>query len=152
MGTRETARSAFDVFRLRDDMVEDYSSYLNSFLNIKDQRVRDKVESVLKEGQLWPDPLIQMNPNFAPGESLDSLVDRKVLHLWQLRGAQAISGHSGTPAYKPRLALGECEEVRPSGPRECLGVRFYGALVPDGTVEYRHVAACWSPMGRLTEH
>lgn len=80
MSIAEKTGSAFDVFKLRDDMVADYSNYLSSFLNIKDQRVREKVESVLDDGQLWPDPLIQMNPNFAPGESIDSLVQRGVLH------------------------------------------------------------------------
>ncbi len=80
VSTTTKTGSAFDVFKLRDEMVNDYSNYLSSFLNIKDARVREKVESVLNEGQLWPDPLIQMNPNFAPGESIDSLIKRNALH------------------------------------------------------------------------
>src|SRR5215204_5075448 len=34
----------------------------------------------LDEGLLWPDPLIQLNPSFEAGESIDELVDEGVLH------------------------------------------------------------------------
>lgn len=41
MSIAEKTGSAFDVVKLRDDIVGDYSNYLSSFLNIKGQRVRE---------------------------------------------------------------------------------------------------------------
>jgi ATP-dependent helicase YprA (DUF1998 family) len=69
-----------DVFALRDRLVEDYESYVGSFIKIKDARIEDEVVRSLDEGLLWPDPLIQLNPSFEAGESIDELVDEGILH------------------------------------------------------------------------
>jgi ATP-dependent helicase YprA (DUF1998 family) len=69
-----------DVFRLRRRLVDDYGSYMTSFIRIKDERVEDVVLSSLGEGLLWPDPLIQLNPSFEAGETIDELVAEGVLH------------------------------------------------------------------------
>ena len=69
-----------DVFDLRDQLVHDYATYINSFINIQDETVRDYVHSSLRDGVLWPDPLIQLNPAFRPGASIDELVDDGTLH------------------------------------------------------------------------
>ena len=64
-----------EVFALRDRLVGDYESYVGSFIKIKDARIEDEVMRSLDEGLLWPDPLIQLNPSFEAGESIDELVD-----------------------------------------------------------------------------
>ena len=64
-----------DVFALRDRLIEDYSSYIRSFINIQDQRVAEYVRQELERGLLWPDPLIQLNPSFEPGPWVDDLAD-----------------------------------------------------------------------------
>lgn len=69
-----------DVFRLRGQLVEDYSDYIHSFIRIRDERIRNEVESSLASGELWPEPLIQLNPAFAPGGTIDESVDQGVLH------------------------------------------------------------------------
>ena len=69
-----------DVFRLRNELIEDYESYIKSFININDDRIREAVDKELTEGLLWPDPLIQINPNFEPGRSIDELVNANILH------------------------------------------------------------------------
>jgi ATP-dependent helicase YprA (DUF1998 family) len=69
-----------NVFEFRDQLVSDYSDYIQSFINIRNQRIADKVEEELKAGLLWPDPLIQLNPFFEPGETIDELVDTGALH------------------------------------------------------------------------
>ena len=69
-----------DVFGLRNRLIQDYSDYIQSFINIKDARVREYVENNLTKGFLWPDPLIQMNPAFEAGEWIDELVDKGILH------------------------------------------------------------------------
>jgi len=69
-----------DVFGLRNPLIKGYADYIQSFIHIKDSRVREYVEDTLTKGFLWPDPLIQMNPAFEAGEWIDELVDQGVLH------------------------------------------------------------------------
>jgi hypothetical protein len=45
-----------DVFALRDQLVSDYRHYAQSFLTIKDERIREYVRRELDEGLLWPGP------------------------------------------------------------------------------------------------
>lgn len=69
-----------DVFNLREKLVADYASFVKSFINIRDERINKELDSHLAAGLLWPDPLIQLNPCFSPGESIDELVDSTILH------------------------------------------------------------------------
>ena len=69
-----------DVFELRNRLVEDYGSYVRSFIRIKDVRIEAEVKESLDEGLLWPDPLIQLNPSFETGDRIVELVDEGVLH------------------------------------------------------------------------
>lgn len=69
-----------DVFELRRKLVEEYGDYVGSFIRIKDGRVANAVESSLDAGLLWPDPLIQLNPSFEPGETVDELASDGSLH------------------------------------------------------------------------
>lgn len=69
-----------DVFNLRSQLIDDYSAYISSFINIKDERIYDHVHQKLQTGALWPDPLIQLNPTFEPGAWIDDLVHAKTLH------------------------------------------------------------------------
>lgn len=71
---------SMNVFELRDKLIADYESYIRSFVTIRDTRIREYVERSLSSGLLWPEPLIQLNPSFEQGESVDSLVSRGVLH------------------------------------------------------------------------
>lgn len=63
-----------DVFDLRNRLVEDYARYTRSFIKIADQRIRDKVDGALDDGALWPEPLLQLNPTFLSGGTIDDLV------------------------------------------------------------------------------
>src|SRR5690349_7674419 len=69
-----------NVFRLRDQLVGQYSHYVKSFIQIRDQRISDHVSQRLDEGMLWPEPLIQLNPSFEPGAWIDDLTKEGVLH------------------------------------------------------------------------
>jgi ATP-dependent helicase YprA (DUF1998 family) len=69
-----------DVFDLRGQVIGDYGSYVRSFLTIKDQRIDQLVEQELVGGHLWPEPLIQLNPCFEPGDPLTQLVKAGELH------------------------------------------------------------------------
>lgn len=69
-----------NVFDLRNQLVHDYRSYISSFIQIRDEKIRAYVEDQLKQGLLWPEPLIQLNPAFQPAHYVDELVDLGVLH------------------------------------------------------------------------
>ena len=63
-----------DVFELRERLIEDYGSYVRSFIRVRDPEIRRRVDEELDGGLLWPEPLIQLNPAFEPGEYIDDLV------------------------------------------------------------------------------
>ncbi|MBE9013034.1 DEAD/DEAH box helicase, partial [Pseudanabaenaceae cyanobacterium LEGE 13415] len=69
-----------DVFKLRDEVIQDYRSYIEGFLRIRDSRVKEFVSRSLDQGQLWTDPLLQLNPSYKPGATVTELAQRKVLH------------------------------------------------------------------------
>ncbi len=62
------------VFDLQRKVIADYEAYIRSFLAIRDVRIQALVDAALKEGHLWPDPLIQLNPSFEPGPAMQQLV------------------------------------------------------------------------------
>lgn len=117
MDTAEKIGAAFDVFKLRDAMVRDYSEYLRSFLNIRDERIRAKVDEVFDSGLLWPEPLIQMNPNFEPGSSVDELVDQGVLHA-QCRDIFVAKKETGQVKRRIRLHRHQQEAIKAAGARQ----------------------------------
>ncbi len=69
-----------NVFELREKLIADYSSYIRSFIRIRDARVDALVKSCLDQGILWPDPLIQLNPAFQYAGTIDDLVKSGLLH------------------------------------------------------------------------
>ncbi|MEX2382254.1 MAG: DEAD/DEAH box helicase, partial [Opitutales bacterium] len=69
-----------NIFQFRNKLILDYRSYIESFINIKDERISRYVEAELKKGVLWPNPLIQLNPAFEPGSTVDELVAGETLH------------------------------------------------------------------------
>jgi hypothetical protein len=79
-----------DVFRLRDRLVSDYASYTRNFIKIADPRISARVESDLNAGAFWPEPLLQLNPTFFPGGTIDDLARQGVLHRFE----------AGNPGYE----------------------------------------------------
>lgn len=69
-----------DLFGIHKAIVDDYSQYINSFIDIKDDRINEKVSSELKSGKLWPEPLLQFNPSFEPGDTIINLCHSGLLN------------------------------------------------------------------------
>lgn len=69
-----------DVFALRQRLVDDYSTYASSFIEIADPHIRDHIDVTFQQGIFWPEPLIQLNPSFQRGASIDELVSQDILH------------------------------------------------------------------------
>ena len=69
-----------NVFEMRERLIGNYESFIRSFVEIADPRLKAEVEKSLTSGLLWPSPLIQLNPAFEPGGMIDDLVAEGVLH------------------------------------------------------------------------
>lgn len=68
-----------EIFKLHADIMEDYKSYIESFVNIQDEDIASTVKNDLSSGKLWPEPLIQFNPSFEISGSINELADEGIL-------------------------------------------------------------------------
>jgi superfamily II DNA/RNA helicase/very-short-patch-repair endonuclease len=69
-----------DVFEIQRRLVEDYKSYVESFVTIRDPRIRAFVDQEYAQGKYWPEALVQLNPAFESGASIDELTESGFLH------------------------------------------------------------------------
>ena len=63
-----------NIIKLYNDLKSNYKSYLESFVNIKDQRIKDCVDDSMRTDKLWPKALIQFNPNYEKGLDVKELI------------------------------------------------------------------------------
>ena len=68
-----------DVFDFRDQLVSEYERFSRSFARIRAEDIHRAVNQAYEGGRYWPSPMIQLNPNFEPGGSIDELVADGVL-------------------------------------------------------------------------
>ena len=69
-----------DVFNLRDSVVSEYKYFATSFTKIYATDIKSQVDAIYCQNQFWPEPLIQVNPNYKVTTSVGDLVAKKVLH------------------------------------------------------------------------
>ncbi|WP_228045803.1 DEAD/DEAH box helicase, partial [Tolypothrix sp. LEGE 11397] len=69
-----------DIFNFRNEVIGDYRRYIESFLKIRDSKVKEFVDAELDKGQLWTDPLVQLNPSYKKGATVKELVQQQTLH------------------------------------------------------------------------
>jgi len=69
-----------DAFALRKQVIQEYSSYVHSFLRIRDLRIENFVSKRLEEGALWPEALLQLNPAYESGPTVSDLTAQGILH------------------------------------------------------------------------
>src|SRR5262249_17224499 len=100
-----------NIFNFRRQLIDDYSSYTRSFIEIRDPRIQTFVDQQLDGGVLWPESLIQLNPSFEAGESIDELVSRCVLHT-ECRRVFSIKPDLHSPGQPLRLHRHQSEAVR----------------------------------------
>lgn len=100
-----------DVFDLRERVVEEYASYVTSFFTIRDERIRRLVADELRAGALWPEPLVQLNPAFEPGETLDELIAAGELHP-ECRRIFTVKNEDGTEKAPLRFHRHQVEGIR----------------------------------------
>lgn len=68
-----------DIFKIHQDIVNDYELFIKSFININNSKIREEVEKELSLKKLWPDPLIQFNPSYEFGDNIDKLIQENVI-------------------------------------------------------------------------
>ena len=68
-----------NIFDLHKDILSDYKLYIDSFINIADNRILDSVRSDFESGNLYPEPLVQFNPSFESGGKVEDLVNDGIL-------------------------------------------------------------------------
>jgi hypothetical protein len=89
-------------------LVDDYADYTRSFVNIRDPRIEAHVEQELKDGLLWPDPIVQLNPAFESGGHVGEAVAEGLLDQTQMhhrcRAPQNSCTCKRTAAARPRPA------------------------------------------------
>jgi len=69
-----------DIFKTHAQIINDYATYIRSFLNISDAAIRTEVETALSQGKLWPSPLLQFNPSFEIAGDVGDLASQGVVH------------------------------------------------------------------------
>jgi superfamily II DNA/RNA helicase len=69
-----------DAFKTHQQIISDYKSYLQSFINIKDKKISDFVNNSTLVNNILPEPLIQFNPSFEKGQSFDELIEERIIH------------------------------------------------------------------------
>jgi superfamily II DNA/RNA helicase len=69
-----------DAFQTRENVVQQYREYLSSFLSIADERIKEEVSKSFEGNGFIPEPLIQFNPSFQKGESLEDLERAGEIH------------------------------------------------------------------------
>ncbi len=69
-----------NIFNFHNQIITDYKTYIESFINIRDENIRKKVEKEIFDKKLFPEPLIQFNPSFEKQESITDLVKEGVIH------------------------------------------------------------------------
>src|SRR5690606_2000333 len=73
-----TAKS-MDVFSLRDAVISEYKKFATSFTTIHAQDIRDQVDAIYAQERYWPEPLIQINPQYKRSTTVEEQVAAGVL-------------------------------------------------------------------------
>jgi len=69
-----------DVFELRNNLINDFSVFSRSFTKVAASDIENKLDEEYANGRYWPEPLIQINPHYKQGQSVDYYVDSGHLH------------------------------------------------------------------------
>src|ERR1035437_6130313 len=69
-----------NIFKIHEDIINDYSSYISSFLDISDDNIREKVSRYFEEKKLWPQALIQFNPAFEIYGNIYDMIRQGIFH------------------------------------------------------------------------
>ncbi len=69
-----------DVFQFRNEVISEYEKFSRSFTKIFADDAREFVESEYRKNRYWPEPLIQLNPNYQLSDTVQALAENGILH------------------------------------------------------------------------
>jgi len=69
-----------NVFQFRDQLIERYGNFSRSFVRIAASDIQAEVEHQYAQGRYWPEPLVQINPNYQRQGTVQKLVAQGILH------------------------------------------------------------------------
>jgi len=72
-------KTSNNVLDIHNSIINDYASYVKSYINISDPEISSVVHKEIEEGKLWPEPLIQFNPAYKFGSEISALIDSGIL-------------------------------------------------------------------------
>ncbi len=64
-----------DVFQFREQLVTEYEQFTRSFTRLRSDDIRNVVDREYASQRYWPEPLIQINPTYRSGGTVDELVN-----------------------------------------------------------------------------
>lgn len=86
-----------DVFNLSNSLIREYERFARSFVHIRSDEIRNKVDEEYQQNKFWPAPLLQINPHYKSGGHLSELVapnglDAQLTQIFQAPGVTDSSG------------------------------------------------------------
>lgn len=69
-----------DIFQFRERLIADYAAFTRSFTKPRAADIRDYLQQRYADEEFWPAPLIQLNPSFVSGGTVEDLVAEGRLH------------------------------------------------------------------------
>lgn len=96
-----------NVFDFRQTLVNQYADFTRSFTRIKAEDIRTFVDKEYASQKYWPEPLVQVNPNFQPGGTVEALcqegqLSRECAEIFRF-GKSAASAGQTLPLYKHQV-------------------------------------------------
>lgn len=96
-----------NVFEFRQALVGEYADFTRSFTRIKAGDIRAHVDAEYASQKYWPEPLVQVNPNFQSGGTVESLCNAGQLSTQCAAifrfGKSASSAGQSLPLYKHQV-------------------------------------------------
>ncbi len=92
-----------DVFDLARSLVDQYEGFSRSFANIRAEDIKAQIDAEYDSKRFWPEPVLQINPEYKLGATVADLVDQGTLHPgcgeifkdWTLRHHQQVAAEFG---------------------------------------------------------
>ena len=135
--------NAMNIFEFRDQLIRDYAAYTRSFIQIRDDDIRDFVWAQLESGVLWPDPLsiwIESTFGVQPEPGGQRIVRAQPRSIAGPRGAAAeLSELTGVPAERCAEAIRQGLQAKyqtgsPPGEKSLFAFRLHQFISRGDTV------------------
>jgi superfamily II DNA/RNA helicase len=84
-----------NAFSFRDQIIRNYETFSRSFVRIDAEDIKGAVNAEYARNRYWPEPLIQINPNYKPASTTQELAESSVLHPTTANIFRVRDKHSG---------------------------------------------------------